>query len=68
MYNTEILKRIFEEFGSVQAYLFCRMEAKKYQIICEQSSSMDDLYDLFWWTNAYKELDEKINNIQYENA
>lgn len=68
MYNTEILRKLVEEFGTVQAYLFCRMEARKYQLVCDESRTIDDLYDFFWWTNACKELDEKLNTIEYENA
>ena len=68
MYNNEILKKIVEEFGTLQAYLFCRMEARKMELLCQNSGSLDDMYDFYWWNNAYTELNEKLKNIEYENA
>lgn len=68
MYNNEILKKIVEEFGPVQAYLFCKMEARRMELMCQNGSSLDDMYDFYWWKSAYNELDEKLKNIEYENA
>lgn len=69
MTNKEILDRLIQEYGPLQAYLFCRMECAKFTYLhenCVKTAAEDcNEYDFErdWWRSAEKVLDKRINNL-----
>lgn len=63
MYNETILKHLINEFGIIQAFLFSRMEARKYDLLYQSDRDVEKNYDYErdWWNDAVKRLNNQIN-------
>lgn len=69
MYNKDVLDRLIAEFGFEKAILYCKMEAKKNELMFLDSRERGDIgssewkYERDWWSEKEKELFKtKIKN------
>lgn len=65
MTNSEIIKKLEQQFGTYQIMIFCKMNAHLHKLCYEDTlkEGIEDYhdhgYDADWWQNEYNKLHTK---------